>query len=128
MISWVLKLFLCIWLQIFSVISNGQGFPNTIEVRRSGAFLGGEVREEWVLGSGNLTSSDFEHDLCVPIKVQEKKRYQKRYRINDYSQTKWSFYWVITWKLLGEGGRGRYETLVWNNNLVEEGHYWGWRF
>ena len=23
------------------------------------------------------------------------------------------------------GGEGVYETLVWNNNLVEEGHCWG---
>ena len=61
------------------------GFSKYRRGREIRSFAVGEG-EEWVLGSGNLTSSDLEHDLCVPIKVQEKKRYQKRYRINDNCQ------------------------------------------
>ena len=59
-------------------------------------------------GCGNLTRSDFEEDLCVPMKLKKD--------IGTMITAKMKF--LLGYKMIIVGGVG-YETLVRNKNLVE---------
>ena len=85
------------------------GFSKYRRGREIRSFAVGEG-EEWVLGSGNLTSSDLEHDLCVPIKVQEKKGTKKG--TGSITTAKMKFLLSYNMKIIGRWGGGGYETLV----------------
>ena len=64
-------------------------------------------------GCGNLTRSDFEEDLCVPMKLKKD--------IGTMITAKMKF--LLGYKMIIVGGEG-YETLVGNKNFLE-GACWG---
>ena len=128
-----------------------QGSPDRVSGWGESEIFFGKI---FLLGGKNLRWSDFDHlnlfqsykqhslnieywlksKLAWPVCKQYKRKI-KWYRSNDYS-SKWSFHWVITWKLLVSGriknwgdknlvvmGRGERGGSRWGNEQIFG--YWG---
>ena len=68
-----------------------------------------EPEEEWFWAFepfAELKTASFKIKISITCVHKEHEIKTKRYRSNDYSY-KWSFHWVITWKLLFSGEDGR---------------------
>ena len=110
------------WSRVFQIVLRSGGIPTPPVEGESKILLG----VTFLLSVGNLRRSNFDHSnvsqsykqLSVNIEHQLKSKLawpvgtkstklKQWHRRNDYSW-KWSFFWVIAWKLLFSEGRQKF--------------------